>query len=151
MGVTISDVKGNRSVQKHKSEEMSSRYPGKGKDWRKGIPTQATYTIHSRMCVHTWMHAATHTSHTPTNPHILHKASTSQHGAGFITFSNADKILMKQWLKETINYFLCQLQVQYCILNPKCIKVCSWALFCMIIYIPICNSVYSTPFWIVTY
>lgn len=28
--------------------------------------------------------------------HILHKASTSQHGAGFITFSNADKILMKQ-------------------------------------------------------
>lgn len=85
--------------------EMSSRYPGKGKDWRKGIPTQATYTIHSRLYVHTWMHAATHTSHTPTNPHILHKASTTQHGAGFITFSNADKILMKQWLKETINYF----------------------------------------------
>lgn len=47
------------------------------------------------VCTHMDACSYTHKSH-PTNPHILHKASTSQHGAGFITFSNVDKILMKQ-------------------------------------------------------
>jgi hypothetical protein len=56
--------------------------------------------------------------------HPTHSSLASKQ-QDLLLFSDADKIFQ---LRETMNNFPCQRQMQHCILNPKCLKLCSPAL-----------------------
>lgn len=86
---------------------------------QQGYLSGSTHTQSPHECVHL------HTSYPRKPTHPTHSFYQPAHSRIYYLFSDADKIFR---LSETTNYFPCQLQMQGCILNPKCAKVCSRAL-----------------------